>query len=43
MKAVEQAFWGGYSGYFVDPDGQLFEVAQNPFWPLDERGQVEIG
>lgn len=43
VKAGEKASWGGYSGYFADPDGHLFEVAHNPFWPLDERGQVEIG
>ncbi|TAM88787.1 MAG: VOC family protein [Jatrophihabitans sp.] len=30
--------WGGYSGYFADLDGHLWEVAHNPFWPLDERG-----
>ncbi|MEZ4597403.1 MAG: VOC family protein [Chloroflexota bacterium] len=30
--------WGGYSGYVADPDGHLWELAHNPFWPLDERG-----
>jgi predicted lactoylglutathione lyase len=30
--------WGGYSGYFADPEGNLWEVAHNPFWPLDDRG-----
>ncbi|HJQ44354.1 MAG TPA: VOC family protein [Jatrophihabitantaceae bacterium] len=30
--------WGGYNGYFADPEGNLWEVAHNPFWPLDERG-----
>lgn len=39
-KAAEAVFWGGYSGYFADPDGHLWEVAHNPFWPLDERGQA---
>ena len=34
-RAVE---WGGYNGYFADPDGHLWEVAYNPFWPLDDRG-----
>jgi len=43
VKAGEQALWGGDSGYSVDPDGHLLEVAHNPFWPLDERGQVDIG
>ena len=28
-------FWGGYSGYFQDPDGHLWEVAWNPGWELD--------
>jgi hypothetical protein len=26
--------WGGYNGYFTDPDGHLWEVAYNPFWPI---------
>ncbi|HEY2165607.1 MAG TPA: VOC family protein [Jatrophihabitantaceae bacterium] len=34
-RAVE---WGGYNGYFADPDGHLWEVAHNPFWPLDGSG-----
>jgi catechol 2,3-dioxygenase-like lactoylglutathione lyase family enzyme len=37
-KPAEATDWGGYSGYFADPDGHLWEVAHNPFWPLDERG-----
>ena len=33
-KAAEKTTWGGYSGYFKDPDGYLWEVAHNPFfWP----------
>lgn len=34
--------WGGYSGYFADPDGHPWEVAHNPFWPLAEDGSVTI-
>ena len=34
--------WGGRSGYFADPDGHLWEVAWNPFWPIDEAGRVQI-
>ena len=34
--------WGGYSGYFADPDGHLWEVAHNPGFPLQEDGQVEL-
>ncbi len=30
VKAGQPAFWGGYSGYFADPDGHLWEVAANP-------------
>ena len=38
-KPAQKVFWGGYSGYFKDPDGYLWEVAHNPlFWigPKDE-------
>jgi catechol 2,3-dioxygenase-like lactoylglutathione lyase family enzyme len=42
LKAPAEAFWGGYSGYFADPDGNAWEVAHNPFWSLDERGRVEL-
>lgn len=34
LKPAQDVFWGGYSGYFADPDGHLWEVAWNPhFWP----------
>jgi uncharacterized protein len=39
-KPASKTFWGGYSGYFADPDGYLWEVAHNPYWPLDQAGQV---
>lgn len=35
-KAAHETFWGGYAGYFQDPDGHLWEVAWNPQWVLDE-------
>jgi uncharacterized protein len=38
LKPAETAEWGGYSGYFADPDGHAWEVAHNPYWPLDENG-----
>jgi catechol 2,3-dioxygenase-like lactoylglutathione lyase family enzyme len=38
VKRPLAADWGGYSGYFADPDGILWEVAHNPGWPLDEHG-----
>ncbi|MDX1458009.1 MAG: VOC family protein [Marinobacter sp.] len=31
VKKPQKVFWGGYSGYFADPDGHLWEVAHNPF------------
>jgi len=31
VKQPQKVFWGGYSGYFADPDGHLWEVAHNPF------------
>ena len=35
IKPAQKVYWGGYSGYFKDLDGHLFEVAHNPFWDLD--------
>lgn len=33
VKPAQKVFWGGYSGYFADPDGHLWEIAHNPlFW-----------
>ena len=40
IKAPVEVFWGGYSGYIADPDGNLWEIAYNPFLPLDEKGNV---
>jgi predicted lactoylglutathione lyase len=37
-RPVAATEWGGYTGYVADPDGHLWELAHNPFWPLDERG-----
>ena len=34
VKPGQDTFWGGYAGYFQDPDGHLWEVAWNPHWPL---------
>ena len=34
VKQPEEVFWGGYSGYFSDPDGYLWELAYNPFTDL---------
>lgn len=42
VKPPEKVFWGGYSGYVADPDGHLWEIAHNPFFPFDERGAVRL-
>ncbi len=42
VKSARKAFWGGYSGYFADPDGHLWEVAYNPYFRLDEQGRVAL-
>jgi catechol 2,3-dioxygenase-like lactoylglutathione lyase family enzyme len=34
--------WGGYSGYFADPDGFRWEVAYNPTWTVDDAGTVTV-
>ncbi|MBI1359902.1 MAG: VOC family protein [Alphaproteobacteria bacterium] len=41
-KAPEHVFWGGYSGYFTDLDGHLWEIAYNPTWPLRANGAMEL-
>lgn len=40
VKRPHKVFWGGYSGYFADPDGHLWELAYNPFSPLDNDGHM---
>jgi uncharacterized protein len=42
LKPAQEVFWGGYSGYFADPDGYAWEVAYNPHWKLDEEGRVML-
>lgn len=42
LKPAAETFWGGYSGYFADPDGHPWEVAWNPYWPIDEDGRVTL-
>jgi hypothetical protein len=41
-KRAAETSWGGYSGYFLDPDGHVWEVAHNPFWVVDEEGRVAL-
>lgn len=42
LKPAEDAPWGGYSGYFADPDGHPWEVAWNPHWTIGEDGRVSL-
>jgi predicted lactoylglutathione lyase len=42
VKPAARAEWGGYSGYFADPDGHLWEIAYAPGFPVDEHGRIEI-
>ncbi len=41
-QPARKVFWGGYAGYFADPDGYLWEIAYNPFWPLDQDGRPQL-
>ena len=42
LKPAERVFWGGYSGYFADPDGHVWEVALNPQWTINDDGTLTI-
>jgi catechol 2,3-dioxygenase-like lactoylglutathione lyase family enzyme len=42
VRPAQEAFWGGYSGYFSDPDGFLWEAAWNPFFTIAEDGSIRI-
>jgi uncharacterized glyoxalase superfamily protein PhnB len=42
IKPAQKVYWGGYSGYFKDIDGYVFEVAFNPFWELDENDNLVL-
>ena len=42
LKQPEKVFWGGYSGYWADLDGHVWEYAMNPFWPLAEDGSLTL-
>jgi len=41
-KPAQDVFWGGYSGYFSDLDGHLWEVAYNPHFPLGDEGRLSL-
>ena len=42
LKSAQEVFWGGYSGYFADPDGHPWEVAFNPHWTLQKDGSLRL-
>jgi uncharacterized protein len=42
VKEPQKVFWGGYSAYFADPDDFRWEVAFNPFFPFDEKGNLRL-
>ena len=42
IKVPQATSWGGYSGYYADPDGHVWEVAMNPFWPLAPDGGLTL-
>lgn len=42
LKPAQEAFWGGYSGYFADPDGHYWEVAYNPGLEIAIDGSVRL-
>ena len=37
VKPAQDTFWGGYAGYFQDPDQHVWEIAWNPQWPLQDE------
>ena len=41
-KAPQDTFWGGYSGYFADPDGHYWEVAWGPMFDFTEHGDLRF-
>lgn len=42
VREAGKVFWGGFRGYFADPDGYLWEVCHNPFIPLDDYGFIRL-
>jgi len=42
LKAPVKVLWGGYSGYWADPDGHVWELAMNPYWPLAADGSLTL-
>jgi uncharacterized glyoxalase superfamily protein PhnB len=42
LKPATRTEWGGTSGYVADPDGYPWEIAHNPFFPIDDEGRLHI-
>ena len=42
LKVPEKVFWGGYSGYWADADGHVWELAMNPYWTLAADGSLTL-
>lgn len=42
VKPAQDVFWGGHNGYFADPDGHLWEIAWNPFFPIADDGSIQL-
>jgi predicted lactoylglutathione lyase len=42
LKPAKETPWGGYSGYFADPDDHIWEVAHNPAWEITKDGAVHF-
>lgn len=42
LKPGEERFWDGYSGYFADPEGHVWEVAWNPHFPIADDGAIGL-
>ncbi|NIJ42261.1 hypothetical protein FHS78_002554 [Parvibaculum indicum] len=42
LRAAQEASWGGYTGYFADPDGHVWEVAFNPYAVIGDDGSFHI-
>lgn len=42
LKPSQKAFWGGVQGYFEDTEGNLWEVAWNPDFPIDAEGRISL-
>jgi len=42
IKDAQDVSWGGHSGYFSDPDGNLWEIAWNPHFNMDKNGILQL-